>query len=200
SPAPNTSTPAPAQAAATPDRSREPSAEGSEIPSSSPDSSTERVSPPATETPARASAPLSGQVDSGENLSGPSSAVVDSGENRSGPSSGQVDSRDNRTGPSTGPVDRSPTSNNRQCLFPGCKSLPEYGLPGAARAVYCLSHKKGVMVLVSRGASDLQSSSDIPTVASPVAASRMTISDTPNSQASSARAARSGNKKKARTL
>eukprot|EP00903_Cladosiphon_okamuranus_P007080 g6880.t1 len=49
------------------------------------------------------------------------------------------------------PRSRSQTSS---CLFPGCDTRPTYGLPGAVRAVYCFSHKKGAMVLVSEDASD----------------------------------------------
>ncbi|CAM9558196.1 unnamed protein product, partial [Scytosiphon promiscuus] len=39
---------------------------------------------------------------------------------------------------------------DRRCLFPGCDAQSGYGLPGAARAVYCFSHKKGSMVYVSK--------------------------------------------------
>eukprot|EP00903_Cladosiphon_okamuranus_P007064 g6866.t1 len=49
------------------------------------------------------------------------------------------------------PRSRSQTSS---CLFPGCDTLPTYGLPGAVHAVYCSFHKKGAMVLISEDASD----------------------------------------------
>ncbi|CAM9356527.1 unnamed protein product [Ectocarpus fasciculatus] len=42
--------------------------------------------------------------------------------------------------------EESPAPQNGSCLFPGCGARPTYGLPGAARAVYCFSHKKGSMV------------------------------------------------------
>ncbi|CAM9317335.1 unnamed protein product [Ectocarpus sp. 6 AP-2014] len=54
--------------------------------------------------------------------------------------------RKNRPEPSSSGHEESPTLQNRSCLFPGCDARPTYGLPGAARAVYCFSHKKGSMV------------------------------------------------------
>lgn len=51
-----------------------------------------------------------------------------------------------------------------------CNSLPEYGLPGAARAVYCFSHKKGSMVRIVTGALDLQDDGDKPKTPTAVAA------------------------------
>ncbi|CAN0138040.1 unnamed protein product [Ectocarpus sp. 6 AP-2014] len=54
--------------------------------------------------------------------------------------------RTNRPVLSTGRKDGSQSSQKRDCLFPGCKARPTHGLPGAVRAVYCGSHKKGVMV------------------------------------------------------
>ncbi|CAM9098036.1 unnamed protein product, partial [Ectocarpus sp. 4 AP-2014] len=59
---------------------------------------------------------------------------------------GQVLKRANRPGISGGHNGRSQSSRNRTCLFPGCDARPDYGLPGATRAVYCFSHKKGPMV------------------------------------------------------
>ncbi|CAN0136645.1 unnamed protein product [Ectocarpus sp. 6 AP-2014] len=52
----------------------------------------------------------------------------------------------NRPGLSGGYNGGSQSSRNRSCLFPGCDARPDYGLPGATRAVYCFSHKKGPMV------------------------------------------------------
>ncbi|CBN75821.1 expressed unknown protein [Ectocarpus siliculosus] len=54
--------------------------------------------------------------------------------------------RKNRPEPSSSGHEESPALQNRSCLFPGCDARPTYGLPGAARAVYCFSHKKGSMV------------------------------------------------------
>ncbi|CAM9398586.1 unnamed protein product [Ectocarpus sp. 12 AP-2014] len=52
----------------------------------------------------------------------------------------------NRPGISGGYNSGSQSSRNRSCLFPGCDARPDYGLPGATRAVYCSAHKKGPMV------------------------------------------------------
>ncbi|CAN0007611.1 unnamed protein product [Ectocarpus sp. 12 AP-2014] len=52
----------------------------------------------------------------------------------------------NRPGISGGHNGGSQSSRNRSCLFPGCDARPDYGLPGATRAVYCFSHEKGPMV------------------------------------------------------
>ncbi|CAN0136915.1 unnamed protein product, partial [Ectocarpus sp. 6 AP-2014] len=52
----------------------------------------------------------------------------------------------NRPGISGGHNGGSQSSRNSTCLFPGCDARPDYGLPGATRAVYCFSHKKGPMV------------------------------------------------------
>ncbi|CAM9394306.1 unnamed protein product [Ectocarpus sp. 13 AM-2016] len=52
----------------------------------------------------------------------------------------------NRPGMSGGHNGGSQSSGNRTCLFPGCDARPDYGLPGATRAVYCFAHKKGPMV------------------------------------------------------
>ncbi|CAM9550959.1 unnamed protein product [Ectocarpus sp. 12 AP-2014] len=54
--------------------------------------------------------------------------------------------RKNRPGTSSSRHEESPAPQNRSCLFPGCGARPTHGLPGAARAVYCFSHKKGSMV------------------------------------------------------
>ncbi|CAB1113256.1 unnamed protein product [Ectocarpus sp. CCAP 1310/34] len=54
--------------------------------------------------------------------------------------------RKNRPGTSSSRHEESPAPKNRSCLFPGCGARPTHGLPGAARAVYCFSHKKGSMV------------------------------------------------------
>ncbi|CBN75860.1 hypothetical protein Esi_0182_0062 [Ectocarpus siliculosus] len=54
--------------------------------------------------------------------------------------------RKNRPGTSSSGHEESPAPQNRPCLFPGCGARPIYGLPGAAHAVYCFSHKKGSMV------------------------------------------------------
>ncbi|CAN0529342.1 unnamed protein product, partial [Ectocarpus sp. 12 AP-2014] len=60
--------------------------------------------------------------------------------------------RKNRPGPSSSGHGEGPALQNHSCLFPGCGARPIYGLPGAARAVYCFSHKKGSMVNLSRQA------------------------------------------------
>ncbi|CAM9138690.1 unnamed protein product [Ectocarpus sp. 13 AM-2016] len=54
--------------------------------------------------------------------------------------------RTSRPGISTGRNDGRQSLQKRDCLFPGCRARPTHGLPGAVRAVYCGSHKKGVMV------------------------------------------------------
>ncbi|CAM9356350.1 unnamed protein product [Scytosiphon promiscuus] len=54
----------------------------------------------------------------------------------------------NQPGPSRGrEVSQEP--QGRPCLFPGCDTQPSYGLPGAARAVYCLAHKKVSMMPIT---------------------------------------------------
>ncbi|CAM9890595.1 unnamed protein product [Ectocarpus sp. 12 AP-2014] len=62
------------------------------------------------------------------------------------PSSVHTLKRKNRPGPSSSGPEESPAPQNHSCLFPGCGARPIYGLPGAARAVYCFAHKKGSMV------------------------------------------------------
>ncbi|CAB1120155.1 unnamed protein product [Ectocarpus sp. CCAP 1310/34] len=59
---------------------------------------------------------------------------------------GQVLKRANRQGISGGHNGGSQSSRNRTCLFPGCDARPDYGLPGATRAMYCFAHKKAPMV------------------------------------------------------
>ncbi|CAM9233732.1 unnamed protein product, partial [Hapterophycus canaliculatus] len=85
-------------------------------------------------------------------------------------------------------------AQNHLCLFPGCKSLPEYGLPGAARAVYCLLHKKGAMVCISKETPVLQSDDGLPNSSHEVAPRK------PDSNAPPAEASAPEKKKKARGL
>ncbi|CAM9571152.1 unnamed protein product [Ectocarpus sp. 12 AP-2014] len=63
--------------------------------------------------------------------------------------------RTNRPGISTERIDGRQSSQKRDCLFPGCKARPTHGLPGAVRAVYCSSHKKGVMVHLYKDSPDV---------------------------------------------
>ncbi|CAM9460081.1 unnamed protein product [Scytosiphon promiscuus] len=110
--------------------------------------------------------------------------------------------RANKPGLASGAADGSPPSRSqvRPCLFPGCNSLPEYGLPGAARAVYCFSHKKGSMVRIFAGASDLQSNGIDPKSPATVVTSNEGIDEMSLSKSPSAAAATPASKKKARAL
>ncbi|CAM9843425.1 unnamed protein product [Ectocarpus fasciculatus] len=78
--------------------------------------------------------------------SGPSSSSSHPKAAKISATRGQVLKRANRPMLSGGHDGVSQSSRNRTCLFPGCNARPEYGLPGATRAVYCYSHKKGPMV------------------------------------------------------
>ncbi|CAB1113223.1 unnamed protein product [Ectocarpus sp. CCAP 1310/34] len=54
--------------------------------------------------------------------------------------------RKSRPGTSSSRHEESRAPQYHSCLFPECGARPIYGLPGAARAAYCFSHKKGSMV------------------------------------------------------
>ncbi|CAM9872186.1 unnamed protein product [Ectocarpus sp. 12 AP-2014] len=71
------------------------------------------------------------------------------------PNSVAVLTRTSRPGISTGRKDGRQSSQKCDCLFPGCKARPTHGLPGAVRAVYCGSHKKGVMVHLYKDSPDV---------------------------------------------
>lgn len=85
-------------------------------------------------------------------------------------------------------------SRSRPYLIPGtyarpmrirCKSLPEYGLPGAARPVYCLFHKKGTMIRINKEPSDVHSNSDTPQTTSSATARFVPLRVCPDQETSS---------------
>ncbi|CAM9300651.1 unnamed protein product [Ectocarpus fasciculatus] len=89
--------------------------------------------------------------------------------------------RTNRPGLSTGRKNGRQSSQKRDCLFPGCKAQPTHGLPGAVRAVYCFSHKKGPMVdLFNESPGVLKSAKTAGSAAAGVTPRKKTTGTTPS--------------------
>eukprot|EP00752_Nemacystus_decipiens_P011254 g10002.t1 len=71
------------------------------------------------------------------------------------PAAMQTLKRANQPGLSSGGgARRASQEQKKSCLFPGCDARPAYGLPRAEHAVYCFSHKKAAMELISEDALD----------------------------------------------